>query len=115
MSEEWVQVSEKILGQLKDSEVAKKKDRLEYVRSIRFALSALQRSLLGWMQWVNNPDIMTRFTQKDLETMNKKLSELASSFIEYDLEATGLGARRGLKAIKKVRKKKEERAEAFYV
>ena len=115
MSERWIQVSEKILGQLKHSEEAKKKDRLEYVRSIRFTLSALQRSLLGWMQWVNNPDIMTRFTQEDLDTMNKKLSELARSFIEYDLEATRLGSQRGLKAIKKVRKKKEERAEAFYV
>jgi hypothetical protein len=115
LSERWIQVSEKILGQLKHSVEAKKKDRLEYVRTIRFTLSALQRSLLGWMQWVNNPDIMTRFTQEDLESMNKKLSELALSFIEYDLEATKLGAQRGLKAIKKVKKKKEERAEAFYV
>jgi hypothetical protein len=115
LSERWIQVSEKILGQLKHSEEAKKKDRLEYVRTIRFTLSALRRSLLGWMQWVNSPDIMARFTQEDLETMNKKLSELARSFIEYDLEATKLGAQRGLKAIKKVKKKKEERAEAFYV
>ena len=115
MSERWIQVSEKILRQLKHSVEAKKKDRLEYVRTIRFTLSALQRSLLGWMQWVNNPDIMTRFTQEDLESINKKLSELTLSFIEYDLEATNLGAQRGLKAIKKVKKKKEERAEAFYV
>ena len=115
MSERWIQVFEKILGQLKHSEEAKKKDRLEYVRTIRFTLSALQRSLLGWMQWVNNPDIMTRFTQEDLEMINKKLSKLARSFIEYDLEATKLGAQRGLKAIKKVKKKKEERADTFYV
>lgn len=115
MSERWIQVSEKILSQLKRLEEAKEKDRLEYVRSIRFMLSALQRSLLGWMQWVNNPDIMTRFTQEDLESINKKLSDFARSFIEYDLEATKLGAQRGLKAIKKVKKKKDERAEAFYV
>jgi len=63
LSERWIQVSEKILSQLKRLEEAREKDRLEYVRSIRFTLSALQRSLLGWMQWVNNPDIMTRFTQ----------------------------------------------------
>ena len=47
--------------------------------------------------------------------MNKKLSEFARSFIEYDLEATKLGAQRGLKAVKNVKKKKEERAEIFYV
>ncbi len=115
MSERWIQVSEKILDQIKRLEEAKERDRLELVRSIRFMLNTLQRSLLGWMQWVNNPDIMTRFTQEDLERMNKKLSEFTRSFIEYDLEATKLGAQRGLKAIKKVKKKKEERAETFYV
>jgi len=115
LSERWTQVSEKILDQIKSLEEAKERDRLELVRSLRFMLSALQRSLLGWVQWVNNPDIMTTFTQKDLEKMNKKLSEFIRSFIEYDLEATRLGAQRGLKAIKKVKKKKEERAEVFYV
>jgi hypothetical protein len=114
LSERWIQVSEKILDQIKRLEEAKKRDRLELVRSLRFMLSALQRSLLGWMQWVNNPDIMTRFTKEDLEKINKKLSEFTRSFIEYDLEATKLGAQRGLKAVKKV-KKKEERAEIFYV
>ncbi len=115
LSEGWVQVSEKVLDQIKRLEEAKERDRLELVRSISFMLSALQRSLLGWMGWVNNPDIMTRFTQKDLEKMNKKLSELSRSFIEYDLEATKLGAQRGLKARRKVKKKKEERPEIFYV
>lgn len=113
MSKTWIQVSEKILSQLKNSEATKKKDRLEYVRTIRFTLSALQRSLLGWIQWVNNPDIMTRFTQEDLESIDKKLSDFARTFIEYDLETTKLGSQRGLKAIKKIKKK--ERADTFYV
>ena len=116
MSERWIQTSEKILDQIKRFEEAKGKDRLELVRSMSFMLNVLQRSLLGWMQWVNSPDIMTRFTQKDLEKMNKKLSEFTRSFIEYDLEATKLGAQRGLKARKKLKKKKkEERPETFYV
>ena len=54
MSEMWIQVSEKLLDQIKLLEEAKERDRLELVRSIRFILSALQRSLLGWMQWANN-------------------------------------------------------------
>jgi hypothetical protein len=65
--------------------------------------------------WVDNPGIMTRFTQEDLEKMDKKLSEFICSFIEYDLEATKSGAQRGLKAKKKVKKKEEVRAETFYV
>ena len=115
MSERWIQVSQKILDQIKRLEEAKDRDRLELVRSIRFMLSTLQRSLLGWMHWVNNPDIMTRFTQEDLDNMNKKLAEFTRTFIEYDLEATKLGTQRGLKARKKAEKKKEERAEIFYV
>lgn len=115
MSERWIQVSGKILDQLKRLEDTKDKDRLELVRSLHFVLSVLQRSLLGWTQWVNNPDIMTIFSQKDLETMTEKLSEFTRSFVKYDLEMTSLGAKKGLKSPKKVTKKKEERTERFYV
>ena len=116
MSEGWIRVSEKILEQLKNLEKTKGKDRLELVRSLRFVLSVLQRSLLGWTQWVNNPDIMTIFTQEDLEKMAKQLSEFTHSFVKYDLEMTSLGVKKGLKTPKKVEKKKrEERTERFYV
>jgi hypothetical protein len=115
LSEVWVQVSERILGQLKRLEETKGKDRLELVRSLRFALSVLQRSLLGWMQWVNNPDIMIIFTQEDLKQMAEKLSKLTRSFVEYDMEITSLGIKKGLKTPKRVKKKREERSERFYV
>ena len=116
MSAEWIRVSEKILDQLKRLDETKGKDRLELVRSLRFVLSVLQRSLLGWTQWVNNPDIMSLFTQKDLEKMTKQLSEFTSSFVKYDLEMTSLGVTKGLKAPKKVPKKESKnRNERFYV
>ncbi|MCK4222693.1 DUF2153 family protein, partial [Candidatus Bathyarchaeota archaeon] len=73
MSERWVKVSEKVLDQLKRMKETKERDRLELVRSMGFVLRALEMSVVGWMQWVNNPDIMTKFTQKDLEKMNKRL------------------------------------------
>jgi len=116
LSEGWIRVSERILNQLKRLEDTKDKDRLELVRSLRFVLSVLQRSLIGWTQWVGNPEIMTIFSQEDLEKMTKALSEFTCSFIEYDLEMTSLGAKKGLKAPKKDAKKpKEERTERFYV
>ncbi len=65
-------VSERILDQLKVLEDTKDKDRLDLVRSLRFVLNVLQRSLIGWTQWVNNPDIMTIFSQKDLENDDQK-------------------------------------------
>jgi hypothetical protein len=116
LSEGWIRVSERILDQLKRLEDTKDKDRLELVRSLRFVLSVLHRSLIGWTQWVANPDIMTIFSQEDLEKMTKTLSEFTRSFMEYDLKMTNLGVKKGLKSPKKVaEKKKEERTERFYV
>ena len=116
MSERWIRVSERIIDQLKSLEDTKDKDRLDLVRSMRFVLSVLQRSLIGWTQWVGNPEIMTIFSQDDMEKMIKTLSEFTRSFVEYDLEMTSLGVKKGLKAPKKVAKKnKEERTEKFYV
>lgn len=116
MSEGWIRVSERIIDQLKRLEDTKDKDRLELVRSLRFVLGVLQRSLIGWTQWVGNPDIMTIFSQDDLEKMTKTLAEFTRSFVEYDLKMTSLGVKKGLKSPKKVeKKKKEERTERFYV
>lgn len=115
MSERWVKVSEKVLDQLKRMEGTKERDRLELVRSMSFVLRALEMSVVGWMQWVNNPDIMTKFTQKDLEKMNKRLSKFTHDFIKYDVEATKLGTQIGLKAIKKVSRKKKAKPAAHYV
>lgn len=116
MSENWVKVSERIVDQMKQLENTEGKDRLELVRSLRFVLNVLQRSLVGWMQWVNNPGIMSIFSQKDLERMTKELSMFGQSFVKYDMEMTGLGVNKGLKAPKKVaRKKGGGRIERFYV
>lgn len=115
MSERWVKVSEKVLDQLKRMKETKERDRLELVRSMGFVLRALEMSVVGWMQWVNNPDIMTKFTQKDLEKMNKRLSKFTHDFIKYDVEATKLGTQIGLKAIKKVSRKKKAKPAAHYV
>ena len=118
MSERWIQSLERLLDRIKSLEEVEGKDRLELVRSLGFTLGVLQRSLLGWMQWVNNPEIMTKFTQEDLEKMNKKLSKFVWSFIEYDLEATKLGAEKGLEARERPdrkRKERDERTEGLYV
>ena len=114
MSEMWIKVSERIIEQLKHLEETKGKDRLELVRSLRFVLSVLQRSIIGWTQWVNNPDIMSIFAQEDLEQMTKKLSAFTRSFVKYDLEMTSLGIKKGLKTPKKVTRR-DERTEHFYV
>ena len=116
MSEGWIQVSERILEQLKHTKNTEDKDRLELVKSLGFILNVLQRSLFGWTQWVNNPEIMTIFSEKDLKTMTETLSEFTRSFVKYDMEMTSLGVKKGLKSPKKVVKKKsQDRTERFYV
>ena len=116
MGEEWKRVSERIIEELKQIGSTKGKDRLEMVRSMRFVLGVLQRSLVGWAHWVGNPDIMTMFSEEDLKNMTKTLAEFTRSFIEYDLKMTSLGAEKGLKAQKKVTKKpKVDRTDRFYV
>ena len=115
MSERWIEISEKILEQLINLEISEDKDRLELVRSLRYILSVMQRSLFGWTQWINNPDIMSIFSQDDLKKMTKRLSEFCKSFVEYDLEVTNLGVKKGLTTPKKIKKRSEERADRFYV
>jgi hypothetical protein len=56
---------------------------------IRFTLFALQRSVTGWIEWANNPDVMAEFSLEELKEINKNLSELVCAFIEYDAKITG--------------------------
>ena len=116
MSERWIQVSEKILSQLSKIEETDEKDRLELVSSLRYVMNILQRSMVGWMQWITNPEIMSMFSKADLERMTKELTQFTKTFVEYDIKMTSLGIQKGLKAPKTVSKKnKENRSEHFYV
>lgn len=112
LSEMWIRSSEKILERIEKLEKIEERDRLELVRYVHFMLGALQRSVIGWMQWVGNPDIMVKFTQEELEEISSNISKFVHSFIEYDIEVTKLGAKKGLVAKKK---KEKEKAETRYV
>ncbi|MCS7119870.1 MAG: DUF2153 family protein [Nitrososphaerota archaeon] len=106
MSEGWIQTCERILDQIRRFSEKKDKDRLDLVQSMRFALYALHRSLLGWLNWVNNPDIMASFNREELEEMNKKLTEFIEEFIKYDIQVTERGAEKNL-AMQKARQEDE--------
>ncbi len=112
MSERWIRSSEKILERIEKLEKVKDRDRLELVRSAWFMLGALQRSLVGWLQWVKNPEIMVKFSKEELEEINCNIAKFVRSFIEYDLKVTRQGAKKGLKAKKK---KAKEKVETKYV
>lgn len=107
LSERWVQETRNILERVEKLAAAEGKDRLDLVRSIRFSLHALQRSVVGWLTWGDNPDVMVKFSFEELREVNDVLAKFAKSFIEYDIEATE--RRAGLPK----RRKKREREE-FY-
>jgi hypothetical protein len=95
MNNSWIQRSEKTLESLKESSNQKNQDRLDLVKSMRYAFSALGQSLAGWMQWVNSPEIMSTFSQEELQEMNDKIMDMVENFIKYDIEVTNEGMRKG--------------------
>ena len=88
MSEKWVEDCKRILQEMQKMGESEGKDRLDVVRSMRFTLFALQRSVAGWIEWVNNPDVMATFSLEELDEINKTLSGLIRPFIEYDAKIT---------------------------
>ena len=96
MEQNWIQRSETMLKQLKQMIETPEQDRLDLVRSMRFAFGALGQSLAGWMQWVSSPEIMSSFTREELEEMTKALTGMVEQFITYDLKITEEGMRKGL-------------------
>lgn len=97
LSERWLRRCENILKRIKALESAKDRDRLELVRSIRFALNSLWGSLSGWIQWINDPNVATRFNWEELEQMNKSIIDFVKSFIEYDIKITKQAIQKGIK------------------
>jgi len=115
LGEEWVQTCEGLLEQIRKFSAENDKDRLDLVQSMMFSLHALHRSLLGWMEWVNNPDVMTSFEKEELDEMSKRITEFTESFIKYDLEVTKKGVEQGLRARTRVERRRREREEDFYI
>jgi len=119
MSGRWAQECERILDQLKKLEDIKGRDRLDMVRKIRFTLYALQRSVSGWIEWINNPDIMASFSLEELKKISKNLAKLTQPYIEYDCEITSRAHKdltmREPETRRESTEKAKDKTEIFYV
>jgi len=114
---EWVELCERLLIRIGDLSEKKDMDRLEIIRSMRFALYAMNNSLRGWLSWVENPNVMVSFKREELAEMNEKITRFAEAFIKYDIEATRIGAEKSIGA-KRLRREQAERGRSereFYV
>jgi hypothetical protein len=96
MHQNWLQRSQNTIKQLKQLMENPDQDRLELVRVMRFAFGAMGTSLAGWMQWISSPEIMSSFTQEELQEMAKTITDMVERFVSYDIEITDKGTRKGL-------------------
>ena len=92
----WVERSRRSLEQLRELSAKPEKDRLDHVRTMRFGFILLGQSLAGWMQWVNSPEVMANFTREELDEMSNSILSMIEKFIEYDIDVTDKGMRKGV-------------------
>jgi hypothetical protein len=116
MEGKWVNDCQRILNEIKHSAKVEGSDRLDMVRTIRFTILALQRSVTGWMQWAESPDIMAQFSLDELTEINKNLADLVCAFVDYDAKITGSQEKKiEKKILKETIKKPSETKDMFYV
>jgi len=111
VGERWIRECREFLKQIRENRLAEHPDRLDLVRSMHVALLALNHSVIGWLQYVNNPDIMGKFTLEELNEMSSFLNEFAEEFIEYDIKVTKTGMEKGLREMGEER----EEDQPFYI
>ena len=108
-----------LIDQIKKLEDIEGQDRLDMLRTIRFIVFALQRSVSGWIEWVNNPDIMAGFSLEGLKEIQMNLAKLAQNFIEYDSKIT-LDTQKNLSKVEpetqtELIKAKDTKNDLFYI
>jgi hypothetical protein len=96
MNVSWIDRSQKTLDMLKELRGKRDQDRLDLVRTMRYGFGALSQSLGGWMQWVNSPEVMSQFTQEELQKMSDTILDMITKFVEYDRDITDYGMKKGL-------------------
>ena len=112
MHQNWSQRSEKTLEQIQKLMSNPDMDRLELVRVMRYAFGALGTSLAGWMQWVNSPEVMSTFDKDELHKMATTVTNIIGKFLEYDINITKEGTRKGLE---KQREQNQNRGQGFVI
>ncbi|MGD2142013.1 MAG: DUF2153 family protein [Candidatus Bathyarchaeota archaeon] len=102
MGGNWIDECNELLKRIRKSAETDNPDRLELVRSMHTALHAINHSTLGWLQYVNNPDVMSMFDRSELQEIHATLNRIAEAYLLHDIEVTERGMEKGLgRTIKK--------------
>ena len=62
------------------------RDRLAIINALMLALTAMDRSVQGWRNWIQNLDFMARFSEDELKAIEQGLLKSVRNFIEYDVD-----------------------------
>jgi len=64
------------------------KDRLETCSLIMGYLQLATQSIVGWIYWLNNPTLMSDFSEEDLEEILSEIRRFVNDFIALDVKYT---------------------------
>ena len=96
MGEQWIRECNELLQEIRASMKVENIDRLQLVTVMHKALMAVNHSVLGWFQYVNNPDIMSMFDMEELAEITETMNKFAEAFVSHDIEITEKGMVKGL-------------------
>jgi hypothetical protein len=88
LAEMWISQSREILKVLERLASEKGEDRLELVNDMIFALNSIDRGVHGWRTWIQNLQLMSKFSGDELKEMKEGLIKEAREFIEYDVQVS---------------------------
>jgi len=88
MGEAWVAGAKEMLRAIEKLAAKQEKDRLDLINLLTASLRAMERSIMGWFQWVLNPSIMGQFSKEELEEISENIKRMAEEFVKYDIEVT---------------------------
>lgn len=88
MGEAWIAGAKEMLKTIEKLASKQDKDRLDLINLLTASLRAMERSIMGWFQWVLNPGIMGQFTKEELEEISENIRRMAEEFVKYDVEVT---------------------------
>jgi len=88
LSEAWIAGAKEMLKAIEKLASKQDKDRLDLINLLTASLRAMERSIMGWFQWVLNPSIMGQFSKEELEEISENIRRMAEEFVKYDIEIT---------------------------
>lgn len=88
---DWIQTSREVLKRLRELQEIPSADRLDLLKSMNYSLRAIERSIVGWLEWINNPNLMANFSLEEIREMHRTILDFAIKFLEYDIKVTEMG------------------------